>query len=369
MNNNKKKTWHQVSVSHSAEMAALHQKSGMTIKELVEMFPQYSQRSIYRHAKKPFNQEAPHDKRKFNKGQPPKLTFRDKRTILRMIKILRWREGSFSAKRLALAAGVINKISMRAFRKFLNHSGYYYLQTRKKGLLKHSDLKKRVQWCHKIKKLKLGLPFWTTGISFYLDGKGFAWKSNPLDQAIAPKSRIWRKRNEGLAVGCTGKAGKSGVTNLNFMVGISYDKGVVLCERYIGSITGEKFANIIKEHFPSSFRKSINPKAKRILQDNCPRQNSAAAMKALYMVNGKLFKIPSRSPDLNPIENFFHLISKELEQQAIEKEITQESQGEFEARIISTMESFDKSKINHLLESMPNRVNMVLKSGGKRIKY
>jgi len=38
-----------------------------------------------------------------------------------------------------------------------------------------------------------------------LDGKGFEFKSNPSDQARAPKGRLWRKRKEGLDIHCTAK--------------------------------------------------------------------------------------------------------------------------------------------------------------------
>jgi len=39
-----------VTVQDSADMAALHQKAGVSIKELKRMFPQYRTRTIYRHA-------------------------------------------------------------------------------------------------------------------------------------------------------------------------------------------------------------------------------------------------------------------------------------------------------------------------------
>ena len=41
-----------VSVPHSAEMAAVHRKASIQVKELIKMYPQYSRASIYRHAKK-----------------------------------------------------------------------------------------------------------------------------------------------------------------------------------------------------------------------------------------------------------------------------------------------------------------------------
>ena len=40
---------------------------------------------------------------------------------------------------------------------------------------------------------------------FYLDAKHFTHKTNPMDQAKAPKSLVWRKKNEGLIKGCTSK--------------------------------------------------------------------------------------------------------------------------------------------------------------------
>jgi len=362
----KKKPWTKVTVMHSAEIAVMHQKAGMKIKEILEQFPQYSPRSVYRHAKKQISEEAPFDKRKTNKGRPPKLTVRDKRNTLRAVPKLRRREGGFTASRVALEAGVNTKVCVRTVRKVMNRSGYRYLQARNKGLVKLLDMRKRIQWCKKMKRLKLGLRFWTEGISFYLDGKGFAWKRNPQDQARAPKARVWRKRSEGLDFGCTGKAGKAGVTNLNFMVAISHGKGVVLCQRYHGTITG---ATIVLDHFPGAFQRSANPKGKCILQDNCPRQNSAAGRQAIYQTNGKVFKIPARSPDLNPIENYFNLVTQQLQKDAKERNITCESKQEFEARIKKTMTNFDRSTIDKIIESMPKRVDLVLKGGGKRLKY
>ena len=89
------------------------------------------------------------------------------------------------------------------------------------------------------------------------------------------------------------------------MVAMSYGKGVVLCKQYNGTITGKKFASIVHSSFPKAFENSSNPKAKQFLMDGCPRQNSKIAMHAIEKVGGLVFKIPPRSPDLNPIENFF----------------------------------------------------------------
>lgn len=41
-----------------------------------------------------------------------------------------------------------------------------------------------------------------------------------------------------------------GSSNINFMVGISFNKDVVLCEQYFGSITTTKFAKTVENMVP-----------------------------------------------------------------------------------------------------------------------
>ena len=44
------------------------------------------------------------------------------------------------------------------------------------------------------------------------------------------------------------------------------------------------------------------------VMDNDPCQTSRKAMPAINQIEYELHQIPVRSPDLNPIENVFHLI-------------------------------------------------------------
>ena len=86
---------------------------------------------------------------------------------------------------------------------------------------------------------------WTQDIVFYLDGTGFAYKRNPLDQAFAPKARVWDKRSEGLTPGCTAKGQKteSGGRVVKLMVALSYDKGVAICKLAYDKLDGRCFSN------------------------------------------------------------------------------------------------------------------------------
>ena len=116
------------------------------------------------------------------------------------------------------------------------------------------------------------------------------------------------------------------------MVGILHSHGVVLCDQYSGAISGQKFAEIVEESFPRAFRNSVNPQRKLFLMDGCPRQNSANTRKTITKVGGMIFKIPARSPDLNPIENFFKIVAKDLKKQAVVNNIRKETSEQFSER-------------------------------------
>ena len=68
-----------------------------------------------------------------------------------------------------------------------------------------------------------------------------------------------------------------------------------------------------------------------------------------------MFKTPPRSPDLNPMENVFNLVVQKLNNEAIEKDIADET--------------FPVKVIDKIISTMEKRINMALKVKGQRIKY
>jgi len=213
--------------------------------------------------------------------------------------------------------------------------------------------------------------FWTKDIGFYLDGVGFAFKPNPAGEARAVSSMTWRKPNEGVAITTKGRKEGSGGKMANFFVAISHGSGVVMCHHHDWKITGENFARfVIDEQFPAAFERSGSTPPHRFLQDGCPKQNSKAAEKAWTRKGYTLFKIPARSPDLNPIENFFHLVRTKMKSDALENNITKETYKQFVERIRRTMcEGISKQTIDNLIASMPKRLSLVVQHKGLRTKY
>ena len=73
-----------------------------------------------------------------------------------------------------------------------------------------------------------------------------------------------------------------------------------------------------------------------------------------------LLSIPPRSPDINSIENLFHLVREELDRQAIIENIEQESYKEFATRVINTFTSFPVECIDNIIGSTIKRMSIII---------
>ena len=164
-------------------------------------------------------------------------------------------------------------------------------------------------------------------IAFYLDGVCFTHKTNPADEAKASKGRIWRKENEGLNRACTAKGSHegSGGKLVKMMVAITHKEGVVLCDQY-EKLDGQYFKHLVLKEFRVMFKKAKKGCSRLWLQDGDPSQNNAAARIAMKSTHAKLLSISPRSPDINPLENLFHLIKRQLNNDAIVQKIRKETQ-------------------------------------------
>jgi len=302
------------------------------------------------------------------RGRPRKISKPQERHLLRQLKKLREVEGTFSVSRLMAAAGISEAhVTRRTVLNVLHRNGYRFRQARKKGLLTRKDLKVRKKFA--LRMVKRPAEFWCRDVAFYLDCVSFVHKTNPVDQARTPKSRIYRKANEGLLRCCTTKGRKegSGGSVAKFVVAISHGKGVVLCKSY-ETMNGEFFANFVDDHFEEVFS-VCDKETNCFLQDGDPSQNSAKAMQAIRRVPAEVLNIPPRSPDLNAIENIFHLTGKQLRQDALSLNIKKETFEQFQLRVENTLTSTPMAVIDKTIESTRGRLLKIIEKGGHRTKY
>jgi transposase len=211
--------------------------------------------------------------------------------------------------------------------------------------------------------------FWCQDVSFYLDAVSFVHKTNPLDQARTPRSRIYRRPGEGLLQGCTTKGCKEGTGGkvAKFVVAITHGKGVIACEPY-EHMNGAYFAQFVDDNFPDIFN-AADKDTNLFIQDGDPCQNSAAARAAMKRVKAQLLNIPARSPDLNAIENVFHIAAKKLREDAIKMNLSRETMPEFKDRIVETLKAIPVEIIDKTIESTRNRLKQIISNSGQRTKY
>lgn len=308
---------------------------------------------------------------KVKKGRPTKLNERDKRHLYRSLLKLRRIDPNFTVKKLVEFAGMNFKdVSYRTYVRALHEGNYGYRQTRKKGVINDLDKSKRMRFARKCQKILKERPnFFKEDILMYLDGVSFVFKNNPFGEAMRPKARVWRKPNEGLDITSKGSKDLAGGKRLHIMVGIAYNKGVIIAQPY-EHMSGDYFAQFVYTNLHETFlQMETDQLPYKFIMDNDPSQTSKVSLDAIDDIGAELFLIPPRSPDINVIENLFHVFKKRLDKDAIQQRITKESFNAFKNRVISTLKSTDVKYVNSLIDSFPNRVTNIIARKGGRTKY
>ena len=199
-----------------------------------------------------------------------------------------------------------------------------------------------------------------------MDGVSFVHKYNPQSGAVSNRARVWRKKEEGLQETAKGCKQLAGGRRVHLIVAIAYSKGVILKVPY-EKMNGTFFAAFVREHLNITFAKAGSKTNGRrlFIMDNDPSQRSRAAQMALEDMESEFQEIPPRSPDLNPIENIFHLVKRYLQIEAILKE----SFEEFQSRLLRAFDSIPITTIDKTISGMEKRIDAILSSKGCRTKY
>ena len=142
---------------------------------------------------------------------------------------------------------------------------------------------------------------------------------------MSSKTLVWRKKNEVIVNVCTLKGNKAGhCDKLASFFTISLGK-VICYYKHYEKLSGQTFAEFIKNNFIEIFKRGCNPTGNVFIQDGDPSQNPKAAKTALDKIGAVQFSIPPRFPDLNPIEHTFNLVEKKLTSAAVKYSLSKKS--------------------------------------------
>ena len=199
------------------------------------------------------------------------------------------------------------------------------------------------------------------------DWKRVVWSDETKINHLGSDGRkwAWKKVGEGLSdrlVQGTVKFGGGSV----MIWGCMMWKGIGYATRIEGRMDGELYRSILEDELQESIRyHQLSNDDIIFQQDNDPKHTSKKAKDWFEEHNMNVLKWPAQSLDLNPIEHLWdHLKSRLGEYDTAPSGIL-----ELWERIEKEWEAIPASECQKLIESMPRRVEQVLKAKGGYTKY
>jgi transposase len=126
-------------------------------------------------------------------------------------------------------------------------------------------------------------------------------------------------------------------------------------------MNAEVYVGILREHIPEI--KALLGNKFRLQQDNDPKHTSKRAKDFLEKNVPKVIDWPSYSPDLNPIENLWAIVKRNVEKRM------PKNLGELEEFMVEEWDRIPESTLKHLVDSMRGRCLEVLEKNGETISY
>ena len=118
-----------------------------------------------------------------------------------------------------------------------------------------------------------------------------------------------------------------------------------ICEQFTGKVNGQTYSDFVAQHFPAAFSESTN--------SGNVVSSRYKAKTAYDDVGCRLFSKPAFSPDINPIENIFNNVRRQLKEDAIKRTLAKESFEDFCQRVRDTLLNFSSDVIDKTIESIP----------------
>lgn len=142
--------------------------------------------------------------------------------------------------------------------------------------------------------------------------------------------------------------------------------GVGILAEVEGRMNAEQYVSILEDNLLPTMEYSGIPGGSIIFQqDNDPKHTSKRAQKWLESKGIKVLDWPAQSPDLNPIEHLWQILKKKLNSYAIPPK----GVWELWDRIEVEWGMIEAEECQRLIESMPRRLEAVIKAKGGHTKY
>lgn len=241
-----------------------------------------------------------------------------------------------------------------ARRRVKERSGLRNRAAVKKPFLTTVNKEQRVGFA--LQYLQEGLGFWRNVV--FTDEKTF-------QSCYNGRLRVYRPRNTRFEEKYTQTVKTSGRFSVNVW-GYMTARGLGLCHRINGRFTAEVYSDILENVMLPSVS-NIFPQRNFIYQhDNCPVHTARRILDWMRENDVNLLPWPSRSPDVNPIENVWGHIVKTMNRA---NDFRPHNSEELWNKIQEIWNTFTADYFQTLIASMPKRLELLIDKNGAGIKY
>ena len=309
-------------------------KQGIRTAAEIHSLTKFPLKTIYRNLKK--IEETGDVKHKGGSGRIKKITADASRAIGQYIR----RNPTLSSVSIAKKLDDIGvNVSCSTVSRHLADLGYRNALPLSTPMLTSAHKQKRVEWAQKHKDDNWKNTLFSDETSFQLFRNTIKhWYKNARPIRPMPKDRSKIFAWGGFCV--------KGKTSL-------------FCFRRI--MDGKYYTEILEKHIPEI--RSMLRDEWRLQQDNDPKHTSRVAQEFLNSNVPEVMDWPSNSPDLNPIENLWVIVKRNVEK------CRPKNLSELESFLGEKWDNIPNSLLISLVDSMPRCCNELIEKNGERISY
>lgn len=287
---------------------------------------------------------------KTRSGRPRIFSTREKRVIINKVK----KNPKISAPQIARDVAFTSQktFSVQTVRNVLHEGSYYGRAARKKPFISEINRRKRLDFAKS--HVDLSEEFWNTVIFsdeskfniFGSDGRRYVWRRPNTE--LEEQHLTATVKHGGGSVLVWGCMAANGVGNLYFIDGI---------------MTARTYIDILRHNLKISAQNLGLGTSFVFQQDNDPKHTANLTREWLLYNAPRQLKTPPQSPDINPIENLWHLLDLEIRKHKIS------SKDDLKRLLLQEWHKIPNSTTKTLVSSMRKRLQAVIDAEGMHTKY
>lgn len=214
---------------------------------------------------------------------------------------------------------------------------------------------------NKIKRLEFAKKYVEMPIDFW---KKVLWSDESKFELFNRKRRlrVWRKPGEEYQERHLQQTVKHGGGSIMIWDCFAWS-GVGNLIKINGILMADTYIDILCENLETSLLRVGLEDNFVFQQDNDPKHTAKKTQTFFRSNRIKLLDWPPQSPDLNPIENLWSILDEKIDKTGVT------NKENYFAALRKTWEELDKKYLQNLVESMPRRLQAVIKAKGSHTKY